>query len=110
MFDRRNLRHRANQLLVLAQKARDDDYIKLAEYITDRATQLFGEAIVQERQSIQAAANSLPIEMGKAASIARPDSGPPAAEATPVITVAADKRGEHRSRPMKKSPGASSRG
>jgi hypothetical protein len=66
MFDRRNLRHRANQLLALAQKARDDDYIKLAEYITDRATQLFGEAIIQERQSIQAAANSLPIEMDKA--------------------------------------------
>ena len=50
MFDRRNLRHRANQLLALAQKARDDDYIKLAEYITDRATQLFDEAIIQERK------------------------------------------------------------
>jgi len=50
MFDRRNLRHRANQLLALAQKARDDDYIKLAEYITDRATQLFDEAIILERK------------------------------------------------------------
>ena len=91
MFDRRNLRHRANQLLALAQKARDDDYIKLAEYITDRATQLFEDAIVQERQSIQAAANSLLIEMDKAASIGRPNSGPTAGEAAPVITVAAAK-------------------
>jgi hypothetical protein len=93
MFDRRNLRHRANQLLALAQKARDDDYIKLAENITDRATQLFGEAIVQERQSIQAAANLLPIEVGKAVSIGSPDSGLAAGEAAPVITIAADKRG-----------------
>lgn len=66
MFDRRNLRHRANQLLALAQKARDDDYFKLAEYITDRATQLFDEAIIQERKlaargrfDIQAAAGDV---------------------------------------------------
>jgi hypothetical protein len=51
MPDAENLRHRANQLLLLAQKARDDDYIKLAEYITERATQLFDEAIIKERNS-----------------------------------------------------------
>jgi hypothetical protein len=51
MPDAENLRHRANQLLVLAQKARDDDYIKLAEDITDRATQLFDEAMIKERMS-----------------------------------------------------------
>jgi hypothetical protein len=73
--------------------ARPDDYIKLAEYITDRATQLFDEARIQERQSIQAAANSLPIEMDKTASIGSSNSGPTAGEADPVITDAADKRG-----------------
>jgi hypothetical protein len=51
MPDAENLRHRANQLLVLAQKARDDDYIKLAQDITERATQLFDEAIINERKS-----------------------------------------------------------
>jgi hypothetical protein len=51
MPDAENLRHRANQLLVLAQKARDDDYIKLAQDITERATQLFDEAIIKERKS-----------------------------------------------------------
>jgi hypothetical protein len=51
MPDAVNLRHRANQLLFLAQKARDDDHIKLAEYITERATQLFDEAIIKERNS-----------------------------------------------------------
>jgi hypothetical protein len=52
MPDAENLRHRANRLLVLAQKARDDDYIKLAENITERATQLFDEAIILERKSV----------------------------------------------------------
>jgi hypothetical protein len=51
--DTENLRRRANLLPVLAQKARDDDYIKLAENITDRATQLFDEAIILERGKIQ---------------------------------------------------------
>lgn len=51
MPDIANLRHRANQLLLLAQKARDDDHIKLAEYITERAAQLFDEAIILERRS-----------------------------------------------------------
>ena len=50
MPDTENLRHRANRLLVLAQRARDDDCIKLAENITERATQLFDEAIIQERK------------------------------------------------------------
>jgi hypothetical protein len=51
MPDTENLRRRANLLLALAQKARDDDYIKLAENIVDRATQLFDEAIILERNS-----------------------------------------------------------
>jgi hypothetical protein len=51
MPDAKSLRHRGQNLLVLAQKARDDDYIKLAENITERATQLFDEAIIQERRS-----------------------------------------------------------
>jgi hypothetical protein len=33
------------------QKARNDEHIKLAENITDRATQLFDEAIILERNS-----------------------------------------------------------
>jgi hypothetical protein len=55
MPDTENLRRRANLLLALAQKARDDDYIKLAENIVDRATQLFDEAIILERNSATAA-------------------------------------------------------
>jgi len=50
MSDATNLRHRANRLLVLAQRARDDDCIKLAENITERAAQLFDEAIIQEQR------------------------------------------------------------
>jgi hypothetical protein len=49
MPDMENLRHRAYRLL--AQKARDDDFIKLAENITERATQLYDEAIILERRS-----------------------------------------------------------
>jgi TPR repeat protein len=37
---------RAYRLLVLAQKARDDDCIKLAENITERATQLYDEVML----------------------------------------------------------------
>jgi hypothetical protein len=50
MPDTENLRRRANLLLLLAQRARDDEYIKLAENITERATQLFDEAIILERK------------------------------------------------------------
>jgi hypothetical protein len=39
----------------VSPKARDDDYVKLAEHITDRATQLFDEAIILERGKIQVA-------------------------------------------------------
>jgi hypothetical protein len=56
MPDAENLRHRANLLLVAAQRARDDDCAKLAENISDRATQLFGEAIILERRSAARAA------------------------------------------------------
>jgi hypothetical protein len=44
-----NLRHRATQLLLLAHKARADNYVDLAEYIVERATQLFDEAIILEQ-------------------------------------------------------------
>ena len=50
MPDTGNLRRRANLLLLLAQKARDDGYIKLSENIADRAAQLFDEAIFLERK------------------------------------------------------------
>jgi hypothetical protein len=56
MPDTENLRHRAYRLLVLAQKARDSDYTELAENITDRATQLYDEAIILERRSAPRAA------------------------------------------------------
>jgi hypothetical protein len=52
MPDAENLRHRANRLLVLAQRARDDHCAELAENISDRASQLFGEAIILERKSV----------------------------------------------------------
>lgn len=52
-----NLRHRATQLW-LAQKARADNYIDLAEYIVERATQLFDEAIILE-QSYKSASRAL---------------------------------------------------
>jgi hypothetical protein len=44
--------------LLLGQKARDDNYIDLAEYITERATQLFDEAIIVE-QSYKSASRAL---------------------------------------------------
>ena len=53
-----NLRHRATQLLLLAHKARADNYIDLAEYIVERATQLFDEAIILE-QSYKLASRAL---------------------------------------------------
>jgi hypothetical protein len=52
MPDAESLRRRANLLLLLAQKARNDEHIKLAENIVDRATQLFEEAIIKERKSV----------------------------------------------------------
>jgi hypothetical protein len=50
MPDAETLRRRANLLLLLAQMARNDEHIKLAENIVDRATQLFDEAINLERK------------------------------------------------------------
>jgi hypothetical protein len=51
MANAENLQHRATQLLWLAQKARADNYIDLAEYIVERATQLFDEAIILDQSS-----------------------------------------------------------
>jgi hypothetical protein len=45
------LRRRAENLLALAKKARDDNYTQLADYILDRADQLFEEARIRERES-----------------------------------------------------------
>jgi hypothetical protein len=59
MPDTENLRGRAYRLLLLAKKARDDNHIDLAEYIVERATQLYDEAIILERRSAPARA-SLP--------------------------------------------------
>ena len=48
MNDAEGLRRRAENLLALAKKARDDNYIQLADYILDRADQLFEEARIRE--------------------------------------------------------------
>jgi hypothetical protein len=43
-----SLRRRAENLHVLAKKARNDNYTQLADYILDRADQLFEEARIRE--------------------------------------------------------------
>jgi hypothetical protein len=48
MNDADALRRRAAHLLALAKKARDDNYTRLADYIFDRAAQLFEEAKIRE--------------------------------------------------------------
>jgi hypothetical protein len=49
--DAKGLRRRAELLLALANKARDDNYTQLADYILDRADQLFEEARIRELES-----------------------------------------------------------
>src|SRR5580700_4167257 len=46
--DAKGLRRRAELLLALANKARDDNYTQLADYILARADQLFEEARIRE--------------------------------------------------------------
>jgi hypothetical protein len=46
--DAEGLRRRAAHLLAMAKKARDDNYTQLADYILDRADQLFEEAKVRD--------------------------------------------------------------
>jgi hypothetical protein len=46
--DAKGLRRRAELLLALAKKARGDNYAQLADYILDRADQLFEEARIRE--------------------------------------------------------------
>jgi hypothetical protein len=48
MNDAGALHRRAENLLPLAKKARDDNYAQLADYILDRADQLFEEARIRE--------------------------------------------------------------
>ena len=48
MNDAEGLRRRAENLRALAKKAREDRYIQLANYISDKADQLFEEARVRE--------------------------------------------------------------
>jgi hypothetical protein len=48
MNDAQGLQRRAENLLALAKKARDDNYTQLADYILDRADQLFEEARIRE--------------------------------------------------------------
>ena len=48
MNDAEGLRRRAENLRALAKKAREDRYILLADYISDKADQLFEEARVRE--------------------------------------------------------------
>jgi hypothetical protein len=47
MNDAEGLRSRAERLLALAKKARDDSHTQLADYILDRAEQLFEEARIR---------------------------------------------------------------
>jgi ribosomal protein L17 len=49
--DAKGLRRRAENLLALAKKARDDNYTQLADHILDRADQLFEEARIRELES-----------------------------------------------------------
>ena len=49
--DAKGLRRRADNLRALAKKARDDHHIKIADYILDRADQLFEEARIRELES-----------------------------------------------------------
>jgi hypothetical protein len=51
MNDAEGLRRRAENLLAMANKARDDNYIQLADHILDRADQLFEEARIRELES-----------------------------------------------------------
>ena len=48
MSDAEGLRRRAESLRALAKKAREDRYIQLADYISDKADQLFEEARLRE--------------------------------------------------------------
>jgi hypothetical protein len=48
MNDAEGLRRRAENLHALAKKARNDNYTQLADYILDRADQLFEEARIRE--------------------------------------------------------------
>jgi hypothetical protein len=48
MNNAEGLRRRADNLHALAKKARDDNYTQLADYILDRADQLFEEARIRE--------------------------------------------------------------
>ena len=56
--DAKGLRRRAEHLLALAKKARDDSYTQLADYILDRADQLFEEVRIRELES----SSSTPID------------------------------------------------
>jgi hypothetical protein len=51
MNDVEGLQRRAANLLALAKKARVDNYAQLADYILDRADQLFEEARIRELES-----------------------------------------------------------
>jgi hypothetical protein len=48
MNNAEGLRRRAKNLQALAKKARDDNHTQLADYILDRADQLFEEAKIRE--------------------------------------------------------------
>ena len=48
MNDAEGLRRRAENLHALAKKARDDRHIQLADYILERADQLFEEARIRQ--------------------------------------------------------------
>jgi hypothetical protein len=48
MNNAEGLRRRAENLHSLARKARDDNFTQLADYILDRADQLFEEARIRE--------------------------------------------------------------
>ena len=49
--DAEGLQRRAENLLALSKKARDDSYTELADFILDEADQLFEEARIRELES-----------------------------------------------------------
>jgi hypothetical protein len=65
MNDAEGLRRRAENLLALATKARDDNYTQLAGYILDRADLLFEEVRILAQRATALTRNSLGVLVPK---------------------------------------------
>jgi hypothetical protein len=73
--DARGLRRRAEHLLALANKARDDNYTQLADYILDRANQLFEEARIRELEPSRDEARRIAADISKLPDLIRQPTG-----------------------------------